>query len=220
MNVAEKLLKVQTELNAPKNQYNSFGKYKYRSCEDILEGLKPILKEVNAIVLVGDSLEHIGDRYYIKATAQFIDCASGEIKINTAYAREEESKKGMDASQVTGSTSSYARKYALNGLFCIDDVKDSDSTNKGDGDKATNKPTNSKPANKNEPTNQEQQANENIKIDQAKLNTIKGELERTGVKESVIFNSCKIKKLEDMTVKNFMDMMKKFKVTPDKKVEE
>lgn len=127
MNVYEKLLKVQSELKAPKNQYNSFGKYHYRSCEDIQEGVKPLLKEINATLVVGDELVLVGDRYYIKAIAKFIDVESGESIENTSYAREELDKKGMDSSQITGATSSYARKYALNGLFCIDDTKDSDS---------------------------------------------------------------------------------------------
>lgn len=127
MNVYEKLLKVQSELKAPKNQYNSFGKYYYRNCEDIQEGAKPLLKEVKATLLVKDDLVIIGERYYVKATAFFIDCETGDKIENHAFAREEDSKKGMDASQVTGATSSYARKYALNGLFCIDDSKDSDS---------------------------------------------------------------------------------------------
>ncbi|WP_167957939.1 ERF family protein [Anaerosporobacter faecicola] len=127
MNIYEKLLKIQVELKAPKNQYNSFGKYNYRSCEDILEGVKPLLKEVNAVLTVNDTIEYIDGRHYVKATATIIDCETSDKIENTAYAREEESKKGMDSSQVTGATSSYARKYALNGLFCIDDVKDADS---------------------------------------------------------------------------------------------
>lgn len=127
MNVYEKLQHVQSGLNAPKNQYNKFGNYFYRNCEDIQEAAKPLLREVKAALVVGDELVQIGDRYYIKATAQFVDCESSERVENTAYAREEQEKKGMDASQVTGSTSSYARKYALNGLFCIDDVKDADN---------------------------------------------------------------------------------------------
>lgn len=127
MNVYEKLLKVQSELKAPKNQYNSFSSYYYRSCEDIQEGLKPILKDVNAVLVIGDEMVAIGDRHYIKATAKFIDCESESFIENAAYAREELTKKGMDTAQITGSTSSYARKYALNGMFCIDDVKDADS---------------------------------------------------------------------------------------------
>ena len=129
MSVYLKLVKVQSELKAPKSQYNSFGKYSYRNCEDILEALKPILNEVKAIVNISDEVVLIGDRYYIKATVKFIDAETGEMVEASAMAREEETKKGMDASQLTGSTSSYARKYALNGLFAIDDTKDSDTTN-------------------------------------------------------------------------------------------
>lgn len=129
LNVYQKLNKVQTELKAPKGQFNKFGNYKYRSCEDILEGLKPLLKEVGAIVLLSDSVEFVEGRYYVKARAQFVDTDTAEKIEVSAMAREDDSKKGMDSSQLTGSTSSYARKYALNGLFCIDDTKDSDATN-------------------------------------------------------------------------------------------
>lgn len=132
MNVYEKLTQIQSKLKAPKNQYNSFGKYNYRSCEDILEGLKPLLSEVKAIVVLNDEIIQIGDRYYLKATAKFIDCNSGESVEVSSLAREDENKKGMDLAQVTGSVSSYARKYALNGLFAIDDTKDSDSINTHD----------------------------------------------------------------------------------------
>lgn len=127
MSIYKKLFLVQQHLVATKNQYNSFGKYKYRSCEDIFEGLKPVLSTVMSIVKVSDEIVLIGDRFYLKATAVFIDAETGETIENVAYAREEESKKGMDSSQVTGATSSYARKYALNGLFGIDDTKDADS---------------------------------------------------------------------------------------------
>lgn len=143
MNIYEKLLKVQVELKAPKNQYNSFGKYNYRSCEDIQEGVKPLLKEVNAVLVVGDEIIQIGDRYYIKATASLIDCESDLRILNTAFAREEADKKGMDSSQVTGATSSYARKYALNGLFCIDDVKDADTQNPKEDSKQEQKKSSS-----------------------------------------------------------------------------
>ena len=122
-------MKVQNQLKAPKSQYNSFGKYHYRSCEDILEGLKPLLEEYKATITLTDGIALIGDRYYLEATATFIDIETGDKIEVTSLAREDENKKGMDASQITGSTSSYARKYALNGLFAIDDNKDSDSTN-------------------------------------------------------------------------------------------
>ena len=137
-NIYKKLMLVQSKLKAPKNQYNSFGKYSYRSCEDILEGLKPLLNEVEAIITLNDEVVNIGERFYIKAIATFIDIATGEKVEVSALAREDETKKGMDLAQVTGSVSSYARKYALNGLFAIDDTKDSDSTNKHDKDNVTN----------------------------------------------------------------------------------
>ena len=129
MNVYEKLMTVQTKLRAPKGQYNQFGHYSYRSCEDILEALKPLLAEVGAIVNVSDEIKLIGNRFYVEATAMFLDCETGDSIVARASAREDESKKGMDLAQVTGSVSSYARKYALNGLFAIDDNKDSDATN-------------------------------------------------------------------------------------------
>lgn len=129
MNVYEKLANVQAALKAPKGQYNSFGKYKYRSCEDIVESVKPLLKANGLLLTLTDEIENIGGRFYVKATATIIDTADGNMIFVCAYAREEETKKGMDGSQVTGASSSYARKYALNGIFAIDDTKDSDSTN-------------------------------------------------------------------------------------------
>lgn len=120
------LLQIQSELKAPKGQYNSFGKYKYRSCEDILEAAKPICAKYGVILTLSDELVNIGERYYIKATARLTDEEGGSAEV-TAYAREEETKKGMDGSQITGTASSYARKYALNGLFLIDDTKDADT---------------------------------------------------------------------------------------------
>lgn len=132
MNIYQKLALVQEKLKVSKDNFNKFGNYNYRSCEDILEGAKPLLKEVGAIVTLTDSVELIGDRHYIKATATFIDTETESLQISTcALAREDLTKKGMDLAQVTGSVSSYARKYALNGLFCIDDTKDSDTTNTG-----------------------------------------------------------------------------------------
>ena len=130
-NILEKLNKIQTELKAIKDQFNSFGKYHYRSAESILEALKPLLDEYKTIVTISDDMELIGNRFYVKATAKIFDVDSGEFIETTAYAREAESKKGMDSAQVTGSTSSYARKYALNGLLAIDDNKDPDHLNKG-----------------------------------------------------------------------------------------
>lgn len=138
MEVYKKLLEIQTRLKAPKGQENTFGHYNYRSCEDILEAVKPLLKDQNCALVICDGIEHIGERYYICAEASLIDAETGDKVSNKAYAREEENKKGMDGSQITGTSSSYARKYALNGLFAIDDAKDADT----DGfRKQTNGPT-------------------------------------------------------------------------------
>lgn len=128
-NIYKKLMAVQSELKAPKGQYNKFGGYNYRSCEDILEAVKPLLNKHGLVLVLTDSVSEQGDRFYVRAEAILIDADNGdEIKTN-AYAREALTRKGMDDSQVTGSTSSYARKYALNGLFCIDDNKDADTWN-------------------------------------------------------------------------------------------
>ena len=129
MNVYVKLNAVQTALKAPKNQRNTFGGYNYRSCEDILEALKPLLFEYKSALIINDEIISVGEKIYIKATAKFIDCENSECVEVSALAREPENKKGMDDSQITGATSSYARKYALNGLFAIDDTKDADFLN-------------------------------------------------------------------------------------------
>ncbi|OQA80783.1 MAG: ERF superfamily protein [Microgenomates group bacterium ADurb.Bin238] len=129
MNINEKLLIIQSKLKAPKSQYNSFGKYAYRNAEDILEAVKPLLLETKTVLNISDDVVMVGDRYYIKARVTLSDTESTDLYSVQAFAREEENKKGMDGSQVTGAASSYARKYALNGLFAIDDTKDSDSTN-------------------------------------------------------------------------------------------
>lgn len=124
----KELNEIQVKLNAPKGQYNAFGKYKYRSCEDILASLKSLLNEHKCTLVLSDEIIMIGDRFYIKATATITN-EKGEKEVSTAFARESLSKKGQDEAQVTGSASSYARKYALNGLFCIDDTKDPDALN-------------------------------------------------------------------------------------------
>lgn len=131
--IYKKLMEIQSDLKAPKNQLNKFGNYKYRSCEDILEAVKPLLLKHGLILIINDFIQEIGGRVYVRATVKLLeaDMPSGHVVdvSATAYAREEETKKGMDASQITGAASSYARKYALNGLFLIDDTKDADSTN-------------------------------------------------------------------------------------------
>jgi len=136
MSIYKKLQAIQSELEVPKSQYNSFGKYHYRNAEDILAAAKPVCNKHNCTLIVSDELVFEGGRYYIKATAMLVDNDASDpdkmaaVQVD-ALAREEETKEGMDAAQITGSTSSYARKYALNGLFCLDDVKDADHMNNG-----------------------------------------------------------------------------------------
>ena len=129
MGIQEKLMNIQYELRCNKSQYNAFGKYSYRSCEDILEAVKPLLFKYKTTLVLNDDINLIGDRFYVKATARITDIETGEFVESTAFAREDESQKGMASAQVTGSVSSYARKYSLNSLLCIDDNKDADSTN-------------------------------------------------------------------------------------------
>lgn len=138
MGIRESLFYIQQELKAPKSQHNDFGNFSYRSCEDILEAVKPLLNECSCVLIINDELVNVGERYYIKATATLKSVEDGDAISNSAYAREPAEKKGADLSQITGACSSYARKYALNGLFCIDDQKDADTTNNGKKDaKAT-----------------------------------------------------------------------------------
>ena len=126
----KELITIQSTLKAPKSQFNAFGNYKYRKVEDILEAVKPIMSNLGCTLVMTDDIVMVGNRIYVKATAT-IKNSKGETEVTTGYAREEETKKGMDGSQITGAASSYARKYALNGLFAIDDNADSDTTNDG-----------------------------------------------------------------------------------------
>jgi hypothetical protein len=126
--LVERLQAVQAELKAPKGQTNKFGNYRYRSAEDILEALKPLLNKQKLALIITDEMVEVGGRVYVKSSAAVIDSMGAQLSVN-AYAREAEDKKGMDVAQISGSASSYARKYALNGLFCIDDTKDADATN-------------------------------------------------------------------------------------------
>lgn len=144
MNIYEQLAKVQQALKAPKDQRNNFGNYNYRSCEGILEAVKPLLAKNELALTLSDEMVEVGSRVYVKATATVYKTgANVPVEIDrvsvSAYAREEEVKKGMDSSQITGAASSYARKYALNGLFCIDDNRDSDATNTHGKDDTPNK---------------------------------------------------------------------------------
>lgn len=204
MSVYEKLMKVQSELKAPKNKKNTFGNYKYRSCEDILEAVKPLLKSNQATVVISDEVEQTGDRYYIKSTASFIDTESGESIQNSALARECEDKKGQDASQITGTASSYARKYALNGLFLIDDTKDADT------DEAhVEKEARAEKAKDDEKNEALVTDIGDMKIASVKVNVLKGDIDSGLMNEEKMLAYFKVEKLEDVTEKQFSDYVQK-----------
>lgn len=185
MNIYEKLTQVQNELKAPKNQFNNFGKYKYRSCEDILEAVKPLLLKHKLTQIIDDDIKEVNGRFYVKSTVTLFDSEkAGELLVVSALAREEESKKGMDSSQLTGSTSSYARKYALAGLYALDDTKQEEILDPDD-------PNNKKPAN----------TNENDKLSEKQLQTLKNVAEKDKQKLVGLFKSAGIemKALEELT---------------------
>ena len=182
MEIDKKLLTIQQKLKAPKNQHNSFGKYNYRSCEDILEAVKPLLAEVSCVLTMSDQVLYIGERYYIQAIATLTDVESGETKSSTGYAREEAEKKGMDGSQITGAASSYARKYCLNALFLIDDNKDAD-TNEA----------------------REQMENAPEKLPTAKVNSLLKKCEKEDVPVEYICKAYKVKSLYQLTEKQYLN---------------
>lgn len=199
MNIYEKLLIIQNELKAPKGQTNKFGGYKYRSCEDILEAVKPLLKANKCILILSDEIKEVGyeeqSRFYVEATASLIDCEDEHnIAIrNTAYARESKEKKGMDDSQITGTASSYARKYALNGLFCIDDTKDADT---------------------DEFTKQQQSIDEDKVIDKTKVQALNKSIENAGIKDEVvelILSQYGYTSTNEIKIKDYMQIISDFK---------
>ena len=213
MNIYEKLLNIQAELKAPKGQENKFGHYKYRSCEDILEAVKPLLAKNKVILQLTDKIECLGNRYYIKATAILIDIEdtkNGEIAYieNTAYARESEEKKGMDDSQITGTASSYARKYALNGLFCIDDTKDADTNEfKEQQDKVTKQ-------------DKEQILEENIDelVTEQQAKTIYAIMRQKGLDvEKQLLTNYSITNTKDLTKRQYASILNKIKAMPNVK---
>lgn len=225
MSVYSKLTVVQAKLKAPKNQFNKFGNYKYRSCEDILEALKPVLSEEKATVFISDSIERIEGRYYVKATATFIDSETSETVSNTAYAREPESKKGSDESQITGASSSYARKYALNGLFLIDDTKDEDTEERQNeknnrANKAEKKPEKEK-SDKQKNAEMVYGVNPLLLPDgkgmtKERMDFLHQEIERTGINNSVLLGFAKVQKYEDMNEATYIALMNKLAITKDK----
>lgn len=192
----EKLIEIQKELKAPKGQYNDFGKYKYRSAEDILEAVKPLLIERRLLMTIRDEILELGNgqRFYVKATVKVEEVNSGDFLEVTAYAREPDIKKGMDESQITGTASSYARKYALNGMFAIDDSKDPDTNEyQRQTQSKANTKTNTKPR-KNEP----KQSNTKESM-YRKLSQLSNKLELTNDDKYAIADRLGIKDLSNMT---------------------
>lgn len=188
MAIREKLSSVQQGLNVPKSNYNEYGGFSYRSCENILESVKPLLKENGLVLTITDDIIMLGDRFYVKATAILSDCETGESITNSAFAREQETKKGMDASQITGSASSYARKYALNGLFCIDDVKDADTRD-----------------NREEGTTRRTESKMDY-INDVKVRSIVDRANNDGVDTDKLCNLYKVSKLEHLTEKMYYNI--------------
>ena len=205
MGIYEKLLNIQTTLKAPKGQFNRFGNYKYRNCEDILESLKPLLFDNKVVVLINDDIVAVNDRIYIKTTVTLKDTESEEKIETTAFAREEETKKGMDSSQITGSASSYARKYALNAMFAIDDTKDSDTTNQGTNNQEENRNTQSQKKDYKDMTDKEK-----IVTCTKFINTNKNE------HNELIESMCNGKNLGEMTVKELEAIVETIKIAKKK----
>lgn len=186
------LVAIQSELKCNKSQYNSFGKYHYRSLEDIFEAVKPLLAKYESSLVISDEIVEVSGRVYVKATAKFTD-KDGTSEIVTAYARESLEKKGMDDSQVTGATSSYARKYALNGLFMIDDTKDADTDEaKNESDARAKKQDRVKTAEV-----------EKQYIDNKKIDALTAKCEADGVSPMIIFDKCNVENFSKITEKQF-----------------
>lgn len=234
MAVHKKLTKIQTEIKAPKNLFNDYGKYYYRNAESIYEAVKPFLAKEDCSLTVEDDVVQIGDRFYIKATVTLTDNKDGDSISVSAIARESIDKKGMDSSQITGATSSYARKYALNGLFLLDDTKDADSDEyKVQSDNVSKKEqkSNEKSAKVQKETPEEEKLNEEMrnsvdsvylptkdgKPSQEQIDKLHSEMERTGVSLEVLLQMYEVKKIEDMNDAMVISALNKFKITGDKK---
>ena len=216
MDIYEKLGTIQTKLKAPKNQYNKFGNYYYRNAEDIQEAVKPLLAETKTVLTISDDIALVGDRFYIRATATLTDAEGKDSIAVTAYAREPLERKGMDDAQVTGATSSYARKYALCGLFLLDDTKDADSmdNSKDEPPKTQTKATQKRAA--SEP--QTKQAENKRPVERFatndQLETIRKELKRTGVSEEKILDRYHVSGLGGLTERDAADAIKGLAKTP------
>ena len=217
MAVHEKLLKIQSSISVPKNQYNKFGNYDYRSCEDILSALKPILQTHKCTVTVNDDLIFIGNRYYIKATATLVDCESGESVSNQSFAREEDSKKGMDSSQITGTASSYARKYALNGLLLLDDVKDTDTNENQQQSQNAKADKNQQQSQNAAGSNRDPKGGTQKKlIDKKVLDALRKRFKDNGVDETKVCSAYKVSDLSQLSVSQHENITQHFEQVKEK----
>lgn len=206
MGMLLKLIKIQEELKAPKSNYNTFGKFNYRSCEDILESVKPLCAKHGCALILTDEIEQVGNRHYVKATAELFDQESEDKVYATAFAREAENKKGMDEAQVTGTTSSYARKYALNGLFCIDDTKDPDTDENTRQRQEADKKNDPKKARNKEPASGQEK-----KISASQVDEVVEICDKHHKKVTDMCQYFKIDAVEEMTVAQYMELKKIFK---------
>ena len=207
MGIGEKMVDIQSKLNAPKNLFNRFGNYSYRSAESILEAVKPLLRNNKCYLVLTDDICEVGNRVYVKATATIYDAETNDSVTNTAFAREADNKKGQDDSQITGATSSYARKYALNGLFLIDDNKDAD----------TDEYHNQTYQKKQTPRTQRVQAPEVLKPNKLQLDALIELAKSKGFGVSQIARRAKVKNLEDMTMEMYTTLANGFQTLPDVK---
>ena len=198
MSITEKLMRIQTEIKAPKNLYNSFGKYKYRNAEGICEAVKPFLQKEKCALTLEDEIVEVGGRVYVRATATLTDCESDEDFTTTAYARESFEKKGMDDSQITGTASSYARKYALNGLLLLDDTKDADTDE-------YKKQTDGK-IEEAEDTKKTEEIG-NMKISEVKVNVLHKRCTDEGVDEAKVLSLYKVSDFSELTEKKFHNIV-------------
>lgn len=216
MAIHEKLLKIQSSISVPKSQYNKFGNYDYRSCEDILSALKPLLAQEKCTLTVNDELLMVGDRYYIKATARLIDCESGESVYNDSYAREEETKKGMDSSQITGTASSYARKYALNGLLLLDDVKDVDTNENQQQSRSAKSDKNQQQSQSAKPDKGSKGGTQKKLIDKKTVEALKKQFKDNGIDEAKVCSTYKVSDLSQLSVTQHANITQHFEQIKEK----
>lgn len=199
MSIGEKLFKIQQEMNVPKDLYNKYGNFYYRNAETILAEFKKAAKDLKLVLLLNDEIVEIAGKVYVKATASITDYETNEEVLATAYAREADKKTGMDDAQITGAASSYARKYALNGLFLLDDVKDPDSDEYKNQQGKDEQQTESSAIQNNRNT-------KSPKVNQNHIISLRKTFEEKGIDESKVLVMYKVKKIEDLTIKQFKNI--------------